>query len=298
MSAVNIQECVHRACLLEATARKPGNVHPGASFEHVAYEDFVVSAEAISPILARTADVGVGRSILEAVQATRSVCEHNTNLGIILLLAPLTAVPLDTTLPAGIPTVLSELTQEDAEYVFEAIRLAQPRGLGTADAADVSTSSPTGTLTEVMALAADRDGVARQYASDFETVVKHAVATMTASDRFTEDWEQAIVHLHLTLIATDGDTDIARKCSSIDVHEAQRRAESVLRAGWPMAMEGRLRIREYDRWLRARGSQRNPGTTADLVTAGVFTVLRDQLAPMPSLEAIQIRAEEIRNAQL
>jgi triphosphoribosyl-dephospho-CoA synthase len=296
--AVNLQECVHLACLLEATSRKPGNVHPGAAFEHVAYEDFVASAEAVSPVLARTTDIGVGKSILEAVKATREICEHNTNLGIILLLAPLTAVPLDTPLSTGISSVLSGLTQEDAEFVFEAIRLAQPRGLGTADAADVATSSPTGTLTEVMALAADRDSVARQYTSNFATILNTAVPTMTASGRFKEDWEQAIIHLHLTLIAKDGDTDIARKCNSIDVHETKRRAESVLRAGWPIAMEGRLRIREFDRWLRAKGSQRNPGTTADLVTAAVFAVLRDQHAPVPSLEEIQARAEENRTAQM
>ena len=297
MTGVNLQECVHRACLLEATSRKPGNVHPGASFEHVTYEDFVASATAVAPVLARTAEVGVGKSIFAAVEATRQVCEQNTNLGIILLLAPLTAVPIDIALPDGISTVLRQLTQEDAEHVFEAIRLAQPRGLGTADSEDVSTSSPTGTLTEVMTLAADRDSVARQYASNFETVIQHAVPLLTASGRFDEDWEQAIIHLHLTLIARAGDTDIARKCGSIDVHESRRRAKAVLRAGWPMAMEGRVRIREFDRWLRARGSQRNPGTTADLVTAAVFSVLRDQHGPMPSLAEIQSRAEENRSAQ-
>ncbi len=297
MPAVNLQECVHRACLLEATSRKPGNVHPGESFEHIAYEDFVASAEAIAPVLARAADIGVGRSILDAVRATRAVCEHNTNLGIILLLAPLTAVPLDTTLSEGIPGVLSGLTQEDAAYVFEAIRLAQPRGLGSADSEDVSTSSPTGTLTEVMTLASSRDAVAKQYASGFETVLEFGVSSLIASGRFEEDWEQTIVHLHLSLLARDGDTDIARKCNSIDAREVVRRARSVLRAGWPMAMEGRMRIREFDRWLRAKGSQRNPGTTADLVTAGVFAVLRDQHALMPSLKEIQTRAEENRTAQ-
>lgn len=297
MPAVNLQECVHRACLLEATSRKPGNVHPGAAFKHVAYEDFVASAEAVSPVLANTQEVGVGKSILEAVKATRAICEHNTNLGIILLLAPLAAVPLDTSLSNGISGVLSELTQEDAEHVFEAIRLAQPRGLGSADSEDVSTSSPSGTLTEVMALAAERDSVARQYACNFETVLEYAVESMTDSGRFSEDWEQAIVHLHLSLLARDGDTDIARKCNSIDAHEVRRRARAVLRAGWPMAMEGRTRLREFDRWLRAKGSQRNPGTTADLVTAATFAVLRDQHAPSPSLEEIQARAEENRNAQ-
>lgn len=293
MSGVNLQECIHRACLLEATSRKPGNVHPGASFEHVAYEDFVSSAEAIAPVLARAVETGVGRSILNAVEATRKICEYNTNLGIILLLAPLAAVPSDKPLSAGIASVLGNLTQEDAEYTFEAIRLAQPRGLGTVDADDVSTS-PTGTLTEIMSLAADRDAVARQYVSGFETVLERSVSILSASSLFAEDWEKAIILLHLKLLASDGDTDIERKCGSIDVHETKRRARSVLRAGWPMTMEGRLRIREFDRWLRARGSQRNPGTTADLVTAGIFAMLRDRHAPVPSLEEIQQRAIENR----
>lgn len=297
MPAANTQEYVHRACLLEATAQKPGNVHPGATFEHVAYEDFVASADAIAPVLASTPDIGVGKSILEAVKATRSVCEHNTNLGIILLLAPLTAVPADVSLPEGIGAVLYGLTRDDAEHTYEAIRIAQPRGLGAADSADVTASSPNGTLTEVMSQAADRDAVASQYASNFKTVLDDAVTTLTASSRFEEDWEQAIIYLQLKLIARDGDTDIARKCNSIDAHEAKRRAMSVLQAGWPMAMEGRLRIREFDRWLRAKGSKRNPGTTADLVTAGVFATLRDELAPMPSLDAIQIRAEAIRSTK-
>lgn len=296
MPAVNLQECVHRACLLEATARKPGNVHPGARFEHIAYEDFVASAEAIAPVLAETRNAGVGRSILKAVEATQAVCKHNTNLGIILLLAPLAAVSESDSLSTGIQTVLSGLTQEDAEHTYEAIRLAQPRGLGEASSADVATSSPNGTLTEVMAQAAERDAVAYQYASNFETVLSTAVTTMVASGRFEEDWEQSIIYTQLKLIADNGDTDIARKCNSIDVFEAKRRAKSVLQAGWPMAMEGRLRIREFDRWLRAKGSQRNPGTTADLVTASVFAILRDQLTPLPKLEEIQNRADEIRSA--
>lgn len=295
MPSANLQECVHRACLLEATAQKPGNVHPGESFEHVAYEDFVVSAEAIASVLTNTRDMGVGKSILESIKATRSVCKQNTNLGIILLLAPLTAVPADVLLPEGIEAVLSGLTREDAEYTYEAIRLAKPRGLGTADSADVSTSSPNGTLTEVMSQAADRDAVARQYGSSFKTVLHDAVTALTSSSRFDEDWEQAIIYLQLKLIARDGDTDIARKCNSIDAHESKRRAMSVLQAGWPMTMEGRVRIREFDRWLRAQGSKRNPGTTADLVTAAVFAVLRDEHAPMPPLEEIQRRAQEIRS---
>ena len=88
-----IERIIFDACLLEATARKAGNVHPEASFEHLCYEDFVRSAEAVASVLAISRETGIGPAILNAVQATKAVCAHNSNLGIILLLAPLAAVP-------------------------------------------------------------------------------------------------------------------------------------------------------------------------------------------------------------
>lgn len=52
----------------------------------------------------------------------------NTNLGIVLLIAPLSAVPLDQSLRDGIGNVLERLTRDDAVWVYRAIRLAQPGG--------------------------------------------------------------------------------------------------------------------------------------------------------------------------
>ena len=75
------------------TAPKPGNVHRGADFEDVTYVDFVQSAVVVGPILERAAELGVGRTVLEAVRATREAVGTNTNLGTLLLLAPLAAVP-------------------------------------------------------------------------------------------------------------------------------------------------------------------------------------------------------------
>src|SRR5262245_13426217 len=102
-----LEEMLRAACVLEATARKAGNVHPQAAFADLTYHDFVVSADAIAPILARTRELGVGRAILEAVAATKGTVAANTNLGIILLLAPLAAVPLRIRLVDGIGNVLN-----------------------------------------------------------------------------------------------------------------------------------------------------------------------------------------------
>ena len=87
-----IGQLVEQACLLEARAPKPGNVHPGASFEDLTYEDFVASAAAIRPVFDLARASGIGATVLDAVAATRLRVKTNTNLGIILLLAPLARV--------------------------------------------------------------------------------------------------------------------------------------------------------------------------------------------------------------
>ncbi len=81
------------ACLLEATARKPGNVHRFADFPDLHYLDFLLSATAIRGPLDEAHERGIGATVLAAVQATRDVVSTNTNLGMILVLAPLAAVP-------------------------------------------------------------------------------------------------------------------------------------------------------------------------------------------------------------
>src|SRR5688572_8949412 len=100
------------ACIYEATAPKPGNVYPGADFADVSYADFVASAVVIGPIINQVAVQGVGRTVLEAVRATRSAVGTNTNLGTLLLIAPLAAAPAGVPHAGSIGAVLDRLTAE------------------------------------------------------------------------------------------------------------------------------------------------------------------------------------------
>ena len=43
-AALPVGLCAQLACVLEATARKPGNVHRFADFDDVSYLDFVTAA--------------------------------------------------------------------------------------------------------------------------------------------------------------------------------------------------------------------------------------------------------------
>ncbi len=164
---LSIEQCIALACFFEATAPKPGNVHRGSDFEDLTYPALVTSGIVIAPILAaRTA--GVGATILAAVRATREAVGTNSNLGMVLLLAPLAAVPREQHLPEGVAVVLEKLDHGDAELVYEAIRLARPGGMGTVPQDDVSGDAPD-SLLAAMRGAADRDLIAGNTPRDFAT---------------------------------------------------------------------------------------------------------------------------------
>jgi triphosphoribosyl-dephospho-CoA synthase len=276
----NLGDLASQACLWEAEARKAGNVHPQRSFADVGYADFVASAVAICPVFRDNAEHTVGSLVLGAIQATRRVVGTNTNLGIVLLLAPLAVCRADRPLPRGVMEVLDNLTVKDSQQVYEAIRLAQPGGMGEVAAQDLG-AAPTLPLGEVMALAQNGDMIARQYVNGFQEVLCEGVPFL---ERGLQDWgnlEDAIVGAHLEFIATHPDTLIARKCGLAEAEDASRRARAVLDAGWPHSEHGTRAFDELDEWLRADGNRRNPGTSADLVTACIFAALRDKMIGLP-----------------
>jgi triphosphoribosyl-dephospho-CoA synthase len=272
--ALNIQ----LACIWEASARKPGNVHRYCDFGDSSYVDFLQAAATIAPVLA--ADLSVGALVFEAVRLCGQVTASNTSLGIVLLLAPLAKAASKGSLRAGLPQVLNQLGKADAELVYAAIRLAKPGGLGRVADQDVS-EMPTQTLREVMALAADRDLVARQYANGFREVLEEGVPAILKGLADTASLEAAIVHCQLHLMARNPDTLIRRKRGVSEAGEATEKARQILAAKWPHTTEGWQLFREFDGWLRAVGHERNPGTTADLIAAALFVLLEEGGIQLP-----------------
>lgn len=264
------------ACIWEVSAQKPGNVHRGADFEDVTYLDFIASAVVAGPIVARAGEIGVGRAVLEAVRATRAIAGSNTNLGTLLLLAPLAAVPQEVPLAEGVGHVLDHLTFDDTCDVYEAIRISSAGGLGRSNKADVSEAPPAELkLVEAMQMAADRDLVARQYVNRFADVFTGAAAWI--EEGMASGWPlaTAIVQSQLRQMAKEPDSLILRKCGTEVAKEASDRAASVLDAGNPGDKAFEDAIGHLDFWLRSDGHRRNPGTTADLIAAGLFVLLRE-----------------------
>jgi triphosphoribosyl-dephospho-CoA synthase len=279
---LSIGFCAQLACIWEATACKPGNVSRYYDFEKTTLIDFLVSAAAIAPVMDAASDRRIGETVLEGVRATRRVTNSNTNLGILLLLAPLAAVPGDERLEAGLSCVLGRLDIEDAKAVYEAIRLAEPGGLGKVAEHDIQ-DEPTAGLREIMRLAADRDLIARQYVNDFDDVLKIGVPSLCTRLHAGEGLESAIVYCHLKFMATYPDSLIARKCGIGVAEEIRKLAGFVLEAGWPGPSEQWYGddVGSLDRALRAEGNKRNPGTSADLVTASLFVLLREGTIESP-----------------
>ena len=253
-----------RACKAELQALKPGNVHRWGDGHRMTVADFERSAEAAAPAIAgigASRGAGVGQRILAAVTATREAVGQNTNLGILLLAGPL-AVAAGRGRP--LPAVLRDLGPDDADDVFEAIRRADPGGLGRSEAHDVTGPAPT-SLLDAMRTAAGRDRIAWNYANDFEDVLGFGLGRLTDPD---DPW--ALTGLYLAFLARTPDSHVRRKHGDRIAADVQGRAVTMERR----LAAGDRRQELLDDLLRMDGELKtagiNPGTSADLAVASLF----------------------------
>lgn len=259
------------ACLLEVCAPKPGNVNRLHDFADTTFEDFLLSAVAIGPAMARAREWTVGQVILRAVEDTRRLVPVNTNLGIILLLAPLARAAGSESLREGLRAVLAGLTEEDARLAYRAIRLASPGGLGKVPRGDVGEGT-AGTLREMMALARERDAIAREYVTDYAVVFELGYPALKEYYRREGTLKVAIMRAFLQILAQVPDTLVERKRGKDAAEEISRQAGLVL--------EGKQDLAVFDRMLRQPDNSLNPGTTADLTTACIFVALLNGDIPL------------------
>ena len=278
LSPPEIVLCAQAACLLEVAAAKPGNVSRYHDFGDTTFEDFLLSAMATGAALGPAGEAGVGETVVRAVQATRRWVAVNTNLGIVLLLAPLARAAAGNGAPlrSRLSRVLATLTIADAQAVYAAIRLADPGGLGQVEAQDVR-DEPTVTLREAMALAAERDTIAREYVTDYDVTFGLAVPALQRVRARGLGWPAATLESYLRVLAEIPDTLIARKRGDTVARAVSERAREVLGAGEPGSPERAQATDAFDAELRGDANRLNPGTTADLVAAALFVALCEDL---------------------
>lgn len=264
-----VAELFMAVCRAEVMALKPGNVHVHAAGHGMTVADFLLSAEVAAPEIARPG-AAVGERILRAVRATRAAVNCNTNLGILLLTAPLArAAEMPPTRPLRdrVCAVLEDLSVEDAEAAYEAIRLASPGGLGRAAEHDVA-GPATVDLRTAMAAARSRDRIAAQYADGFCDVFEIGVARARALDG--KDAVSMAEAVYLEFLTAFTDSHVLRKQGEAVAAALMSEARELRRQ---LAAEKSDAVRHdhlfaFDARLKWQGI--NPGTSADLTVASLF----------------------------
>jgi triphosphoribosyl-dephospho-CoA synthase len=265
-----LERHVQLACLLEVSAAKPGNVTPAHDFSDMTYADMVRSALALGPVFARRRARmrSVGELISDGVRATARVAATNTNLGIVLLFAPLVRAAAtrreDETLRSATERTLAQLDVDDAAAAFAAIARARPGGLGEALEHDIRDPASV-SLREAMAAAAHRDSIASEYATGYAIVFDTGLRLLADALRDGAGTLDAIVSLHLGLLASHPDTLIERKSGAAAARAVTAAAREVL--------EGTRSLADFDASLRGPDHRLNPGTSADLVAGTLLAAL-------------------------
>ncbi|MDQ6438251.1 triphosphoribosyl-dephospho-CoA synthase [Mesorhizobium sp. LHD-90] len=255
------------ACRLEIEALKPGNVHVFADGHRMSAAQFLESARVSSGPLTDPA-LPVGRRMLEAVRATRHAVATNTNLGIVLLCGPLLRAAELTSgdLRADLGSVLARLDMDDTRAVFEAIVAASPGGLGSAGDNDVR-EEPKTSLVEAMREAAERDLIARQYATGFSDIFEVGLPAIEASRAAGETGMWPAIRAYMAFLTRFPDSHVARKHGDETAREVREEAVA-FQASLDATAGEQARIKQlaaFDADLKKRGI--NPGTSADLTVA-------------------------------
>jgi len=276
------------ASILEASAAKPGNVHPQASFSDLRFEDLLAAAVAIRPAMEAATTRPLGETILEAVSASRRVTRSNANLGIVLAIAPLAAVAAPPS-PGGVAAVLESLDARDAALIWKAFAIARPGGLGESPQHDLADPPPEDIL-EAMAAARSRDAIAELWSDRYAAFLSAGPGTRSRGmvailreelgDRRPAG--RGIVQAFLRRLAAEPDSLIARRHGLEAAVEVSREAADILSTDDSARDRPRdPAIAAFARRLHAGGEVAgrprplNPGTTADLVAAGLFVLLRE-----------------------
>ena len=258
-------ERAQMAMVLEVTAYpKPGNVDRCHDYEGTRLEHFLASAVLARPALERAAagesGGGLGEVFREAVRLTSGHRGGNTHFGAFILLIPLLR---GGDIPGAVRAVQGS-TVEDALEFYRAFSLTKVRMLPD-DPLDVRSPRALGTIRErgltllrIMEHSEEHDMISREWVNGFART-RNAADLLHAAGCGRE----AVVEAFLRLLAEEADTFIMKEHGPLVAEEVRRRAGEVL--------AGREDLAAFDAGCIARGI--NPGSTADLIIAGIYVAL-------------------------
>ncbi|HSI38227.1 MAG TPA: triphosphoribosyl-dephospho-CoA synthase [Methylotenera sp.] len=275
LTSEQLAQTYKNACIGELQALKPGNVHVFADGHGMTIHDFIKSADASAAVIAQP-DLSVGKRIYSAIDATQKAVGLNTNLGLVLLCAPLIQAALDgdsaQSLEENLNTVLSCLSINDAILTAQAIVMANPAGLGSVSTHDVH-QPPKVTLLEMMRSAQHQDFIALQYANNFSDILGFGLQRYDEAMAKWQNQAWATTAVYLGFVSRQLDTHIVRKYGNGVAEAVMVEAQTMEAAHW-VAENPKLiqkQLLEWDASLKERNL--NPGTSADLTVATLLAGL-------------------------
>ncbi len=300
--AKHISKCLELAILFEVSADKPGNVNLIVGFEGTRHEHFLASAVAAAPFFELAAqrgiavsqgkiaitDVGIGQIIRDCIVNINTWQRGgNTLLGTIILFAPIAVATGMTPMANGhvfeiqrlrekLKLVVESTTSEDAVNVYEAIKIANPSGLGKAPDLDVNSPDSVDriikenvSLYQVFQIASSYDNVCSEWVNNYPITFNVAYPFLMKQIKENRDLNTAIIHTFLKVLAEYPDSFIARKVGLEKAQEVSMMAKEILDLGGLATAKGKESLRTFDLNLRRFGNHFNPGTTADIIATAL-----------------------------
>ena len=277
----HIARCAQLAMLLEVSATpKPGNIDRDHNYTDTRFEHFLASAVGVYPILEKAAvtKAGIGKLLYESVvESSKWQSGGNTHFGAFILLIPLVMAggrcKNRKCLEEEVQKIVRETTVDDAIEFFRAFAMAGVKVKPVADL-DLTDTDSIGqikskglTLYDLMEISKSYDMIAEEWINGFEKTFECSVLIQEKIRNYGIN--DAVVLTFMELLSRNKDTFIRTKFDIKKAEEVTIRATSILQKG---DMTGIMNgICQFDEELLKEGV--NPGSTADIIIAGLFVSL-------------------------
>ena len=267
----NLKNAYLFACRKDIELIKPGNVNIKSPHSDTNAEDYLESSLLSSKELFKP-DYSLGERILNSIKITRSKIKTNTNLGIILLCAPIIHACIyfnNLTMREGIKKILSSSTVKDTQDLCMAINISAPGGLGTREIYDTA-SKPTVSILEIMNHSASYDRISYQYSHDYSDIFDFIIPRLVFLNKKHNSLDISLSLMFMEILAKIPDSHISRKFDDKIAKKTSNNASDLLkildREYSPDYLADRLNNLDYE--YKKKGI--NPGTTADLLVASLM----------------------------
>ena len=259
------------ACHKDIEVIKPGNVNINSPHKDTSASDYLISSINSGSELFHTS-YSLGERILNSILATRNETSVNTNLGIIMLCAPIIHALInyrDLSLKEAIKKTISDADADDTSKICEAINITSPGGLGNSSRYDTK-SKPKIKLREIMTYSASYDRISYQYHKNFEDIIDFILPNLEKNIIKYDSDDISISMTFLQILGKIPDSHISRKLGEEIAKKTSNHVNDLLKIQDKDCSEDYLvkQLSDLDYEYKKKGI--NPGTTADLLVASLM----------------------------